>query len=57
VRSEWGIENGLHYRRDVTFHEDLTRMTSKTMGRAMTILNNLVISLLNSHRFDYHARA
>ena len=22
VRSEWGIENGLHYRRDVTFHED-----------------------------------
>ena len=30
VRSEWGIENGLHYRRDVTFHEDATRMTRKT---------------------------
>ncbi len=57
VRSEWGIENGLHYRRDVTFHEDLTRMTSKTMGRAMTIINNLVISLLNHHGFDNHARA
>jgi predicted transposase YbfD/YdcC len=57
VRSEWGIENGLHYRRDVTFHEDLTRMTSKTMGRAMAIINNLVISLLNHHGFDNHARA
>ena len=57
VRSEWGIENGLHYRRDVTFHEDLTRMTNKTMARAMTIINNLVISLLNSLRFDNHARA
>ncbi len=22
VRSQWGIENGLHYRRDVTFHVD-----------------------------------
>jgi predicted transposase YbfD/YdcC len=57
VRSEWGIENGLHYRRDVTFHEDLTRMTSKTMGRAMAIINNLVISLLNHHGFNNHARA
>jgi predicted transposase YbfD/YdcC len=27
VRSEWGIENGLYYRRDVTFQEDHTRMT------------------------------
>ena len=29
IRSEWGIENGLHYRRDVTFQEDQTRMTVK----------------------------
>ena len=57
VRSEWGIENGLHYRRDVTFQEDQTRMTSKTMGRAMAIINNLVISLLNSLGFDNHAHA
>jgi predicted transposase YbfD/YdcC len=57
VRSEWGIENGLHYRRDVTFHEDSTRMTNKSMGRAMATINNLVISLLNSIGFDNHARA
>jgi predicted transposase YbfD/YdcC len=27
IRSYWEIENGLHYRRDVTIHEDQTRMT------------------------------
>jgi predicted transposase YbfD/YdcC len=57
IRSEWGIENGLHYRRDVTFHEDKTRMTVKTMGRVMAIINNLVISLINSQGFDNHAHA
>jgi predicted transposase YbfD/YdcC len=57
VRSEWGIESGLHYRRDVTFQEDQTRMTDKRMGRVMAILNNLVISLLNSQGFANHAHA
>ncbi len=57
VRSEWGIENGLHYRRDTTFHEDKTRMTHKTMARSMAIINNLVIALLNIHGFSNHAQA
>jgi predicted transposase YbfD/YdcC len=57
VRSEWGIESGLHYRRDVTYEEDQTRMTKKSMGRTMAIINNLVISLLNSQGFDNHAHA
>lgn len=46
IRSYWGIENGLHYRRDVTFHEDRTRMTLGNTGRIMAIVNNLVIGLL-----------
>jgi len=46
IRSYWGIENGLHYRRDVTFHEDRTRMTVGNTGRIMAIVNNLVITLL-----------
>ena len=57
VRSAWGIENGLHYRRDVTFQEDQTRMTDKKMGRAMAIINNLEIGLLNSQGFTNHAHA
>jgi predicted transposase YbfD/YdcC len=57
VRREWEIENGLHYRRDVTFQEDQTRMTDKKMGRAMAIINNLVVSLLNNQGFSNHAQA
>jgi predicted transposase YbfD/YdcC len=57
VRSEWGIENGLHYRRDVTFQEDQTRMTAKSMGRVMAIINNLVISLINHQGYHNHAHA
>ena len=57
TRSEWGIENGLHYRRDVTFQEDQTRMTNKKMGRAMAIINNLVVSLLNNRGCSNHAQA
>jgi len=57
VRSEWGIENGLHYRRDVTFCEDKTRMTLKTIARSMALINNLVIALLNTQGFSNHAQA
>ena len=57
VRSEWGIENGLHYRRDKTFQEDQTRMTRPAMGRAMACINNLVIGLFNRQGFANHAQA
>lgn len=46
TRSYWGIENGLHQRRDVTFNEDRTRMTKGHTGRVMATINNLVIGLL-----------
>jgi predicted transposase YbfD/YdcC len=46
TRSYWGIENGLHYRRDVTLREDQTRMTRKNAARVMACLNNLVLGLL-----------
>jgi predicted transposase YbfD/YdcC len=45
-RAYWGIENGLHHRRDVTFHEDSTRLTLGNAGRVMASLNNLAIGLL-----------
>lgn len=54
IRSYWGIENGLHYRRDVTLHEDKTRMTKHNAGRVMACLNNLVLGLLIGHlKFRY----
>jgi predicted transposase YbfD/YdcC len=57
IRSEWGIENGLHYRRDVTFQEDQTRMTRKTTARTMAAVNNLVTSLLAFQGFGNFAQA
>lgn len=56
-RMYWAIENGLHYRRDVTFHEDATRMTRKTAARAMATINNLVSNLLAIHGFTNFAKA
>jgi len=57
VRSEWSIENKLHFRRDVTFKEDKTRMTHKPIARSMASINNLVIALLNKEGFSNHAQA
>jgi predicted transposase YbfD/YdcC len=57
VRDYWGIENGLHYRRDVTFREDATRLTVGQAGRVMAILNNLVIGLLRWCGFTNLAEA
>jgi predicted transposase YbfD/YdcC len=46
IRSYWGIENGLHHRRDGTFPEDRTRLTRGNAGLVLAILNNLGIGLL-----------
>jgi predicted transposase YbfD/YdcC len=46
ARDYWGIENGLHYCRDVTLHEDGTRITHPALAEAMAMLNNLVIALI-----------
>ena len=46
TRSYWGIENGLHYRRDVTLREDYTRMTKGKAGQVMACLNNLILGIL-----------
>lgn len=56
-RKYWGIENGLHYRRDVTLHEDGTRLTIDKAGHNMAILNNLVIGLCLRAGFANLAKA
>ncbi len=45
-RSHWGIENGLHYRRDVTMGEDRYHLTKGRTAQAMTLVNNLVLGLI-----------
>jgi predicted transposase YbfD/YdcC len=57
TRAYWGVENGLHYRRDVTFREDATRLTKGHAGHVMASLNNLVIGLLRLAGFTNLAAA
>ena len=46
VRQHWQIENGLHYRRDVTLQEDSTRMSNRQQAQTMAALNNFIIGLV-----------
>ncbi|HEX6288719.1 MAG TPA: ISAs1 family transposase [Herpetosiphonaceae bacterium] len=46
ARTEWGIENGLHYRRDVRLAEDASRLRRGRGPQVMAALNNAVIGLV-----------
>lgn len=43
--SYWGIEDDLHYRRDVTLHENHIHMTKTNIACNKACLNNLIIAL------------
>jgi len=56
-RSHWGIETGLHLRRDGTLKEDATRMTIGYTGKVMASINNLVLALFRQADFYNAAQA
>ncbi len=45
TRVYWGIENGLHYRRDVTLREDATRISQPPLAKTIAAINNFVVAL------------
>jgi hypothetical protein len=57
LRTYWGIECGLHYRRVVTLLEDATLLTVGDAGHNIAIFNNLITSLYLSHGFHNLAQA
>jgi predicted transposase YbfD/YdcC len=56
-RKHWLIETGLHYRRDVTFREDATRMTIGAAGRVLATVHNLLIGLIKRAGYSNAAKA
>jgi predicted transposase YbfD/YdcC len=46
VRGHWGIENGLHYRKDKTLKEDACRLKMGEAAQVMAVINNLIIGLV-----------
>jgi hypothetical protein len=57
TRGYWGIENGSHYRRDVTLHEDTTRMRNPRHSEVTAILNNLLVGVVLQHGWHNLAEA
>lgn len=56
-RSYWLIENGLHYRRDVTFREDYTRMSHPHATRNLATTHNTILALFAQLGLRNAARA
>lgn len=57
ARGHWGIENKLHYVRDVSFGEDASRVRTGSGPRVMASLRNLAISALRLAGHTNMARA
>lgn len=49
VRQHWGIESGLHYRRDVVLGEDRIHVRTGHAAHVHAILHNLIVGLLHHH--------
>lgn len=47
IRGHWGIENGLHRVRDVTFGEDACRVRSGDAPQVLAAVRNALIGTLN----------
>lgn len=46
-RGHWGIENKLHYRRDVTLGEDASRVRKEVAPQVLAALRNSVLHVLS----------
>jgi len=47
MRGHWGIENRLHWVRDVTFDEDRSQVRTRAAPQVMAALRNTVIGILH----------
>ena len=56
-RSHWGIENRLHYVRDVTLGEDASQIRTGAAPEVMATLRNIVIALLRRAGYSNIAAA
>jgi hypothetical protein len=57
VRGEWGIETGLHGRRDVTLGEDDAHLRHGQAAHVLAVLNNTVVGLVLKHGYANLAQA
>lgn len=57
IRSYWGVENKVHYARDVTQAEDASRIWVVPLPQLWAIARNLALNLYRNLGFDNRAQA
>lgn len=57
VRGYWGVENKVHYVRDVTQGEDKSRIRTTPLPQVLAIARNLAINLYRDAGFSNMAQA
>jgi predicted transposase YbfD/YdcC len=57
IRGHWGVENCVHYVRDVTFGEDHSRTRTGVLPNILAIARNLAINLYRDAGFTNMAQA
>ena len=57
IRSHWSIENSLHYVKDVTFKEDLSKIRTKYAPKNKSIIINIILKVLRKHGYQNIAQA
>lgn len=54
ARAHWGVENRLHWVLDVVFHDDLSRLRTRSGPQNMAIVNHIAMNLIR-HPKDRHS--
>jgi predicted transposase YbfD/YdcC len=57
IRGYWGVENKVHYVRDVTQGEDKSRIRTTPLVQTWAIARNLALNLYRSAGFENMAQA
>ena len=57
IRSHWGIENTLHWVKDVTFHEDASKIRTMAAPQNISTLKNIAINIFRKNKHSNLAQA
>lgn len=57
IRGYWGVENKIHYVRDVTQGEDKSRIRTKPLPQIMALARNFALNLYRDAGFNNMAQA
>ena len=51
IRAHWGIENGLHYVKDVTMGEDRSRIRTGSAPQVLSTIKSIALNVLRTNGY------